>query len=1649
MTESEIIDLTTISRNFPQAPLGEVIRDNLSETIERTFDTGIDVIIAEGVAGIGKTTLLAQFAKKHPNEGISIFIRPGSRFSYDPDYIRLVLCEQIHWALYKNVLPEEQIDKSFLNTKIPILQKRALISKTPFYFIIDGIHHIPDEDYSAIEIILKEMLPIGLSGFRFLLSGETVKIKNYVHKTVSYKPFVMPVFSLNETEKYLQDLSLTRTNVESIHRMCRKIPGNLASVRRIIKSKSDVEAILQADPGSLPDFMSIEWGKYVDLEPKYRELLALIAFSKSFMSIKDLARISGFNETEIERFIKACDLLAIDSKTKLIEFISEPHRKFASNELRYEKERVTNIFIDDLLKDAGSESALRYLPTYYEQAGRSKDLLNYLTPENISRLLERSHSMSVIQHITDLGLNTAKTLNDEESLVRFSMHKAVINELNGVDIWASEIEARMNLKDEKSALAIAQNANSKEEKFHLLAIIAKIKCMQGHSADLTIMEQIGLLYEQIDFRALGDRAFEIASVLIWVDPDLAIRTVEIATGVSNDGRQTDWSFAKLSVEAQASKKEQVHFTEAVEKTIRRLSDTKLQEFSLALDVFFRDCSAKEVIELVEKTDLRYRLLLLRHWAMANESRTDAAEVIDYALDLLIKDAVNIPKTQYFLEIAKGLPSVIDVKKAKDIVGRFDSLKSSIEIFGTTQDYVGLQLILAETESKYDFESAYNRVFEIYWYIGGLNELSVRTDCFALMVTYLKKIDPEGKIELKEGLQKVLQEELDSSINQILDTTADHYLTSRSTIQALAKTRPEAALELVNKLNTSDRRDMAFGDIINVLMDYPINVNNISLMFMAFQDIVDKDYRDYVLDRTVRRLESYGEKLPSDVIVSILPLLKSVKTISSAYLRCKVSCFAYVLIANTQNDQTLALSSELLENMAASWESIDIVWNKIDAGFKISGKLAIHFPEIAQNWLTKTEKLRDVININAEESALTYMACLQLSIRTFAGLLPKHINTEEDLRRLEELIDGIPSCGERAGLFGELAFLCYINNDLQLCKRIVSNHVRPLLDRLTTDDSAYKFGVLVAVLPSLYYANRTTAMEMIANCPKYKRDSAYIQICNSILTKTPSSDPYEFAPNDGCFLCYEDAVEICKIMDLFSTDTNIYTYTVTIASSILNKINRLKYTAQQKNDIANRIQLIIDNKLPDQDNIKHNGYKIIAQAQLYRITRANAQVWEKLINDARKIPNKSDQALVLNIIAMILPAKMYEKRDQLIIEVMNIIESIPVILEKVELYQDVADRVAQFDMAKSKTLLKSALELSMKSSEANEVIYPKQRRIIDLAYKIDPSFADQLAIIVDNDPARIQARAELREYLDTLKLKAKMSDPKQSAYNNDSPKSLYPQAAWMNLGALNAGKINTLHFDDLIPYIQDAASLPISEAYPILAWVIANLVKRIANTDQARSQIIPMFNNIILGAELSKRLATRFTTQLDLIKKDANNLGGINKSVIIKANGREKALEVITQWLREDVQGYLKISDPYFGIEDLEILKLLNSVNPDCVVSILTSKKHQEKTMVNLDEAYRAHWRFKCSSINPPKTEIFIVGTQSSGDLPIHDRWWITKGAGLRIGTSFNSLGLNKLSEISFFTTEEAHQCELEVDQYLKREKQEHANEKLYYTMFTL
>jgi hypothetical protein len=1644
MTKGEVMDLTVVCQSFPELPEPLISRENFLDTIDRIFESSGELTVTEGEEGIGKTILLAQFAKRHPDHALSLFIRPTSRWGYDPEILRFDLCNQIQWAVCQEELSSiENANDTFLRNSLTKLQRRTRYGDK-FFFVIDGLDQVPEESSYVRELVL-DMVPMGLPGFRFLLSGDLDQLSEHIPQGVRRKPYPLSGFTPGQVIQYFEGLKIDRQSLKEINETCRGIPGHLETVKRILKTGISVQTLLEEWPDK--KLFEIEWSRVQSDNNKQLTLLAILAHDRKRHSVNELAHIMDLEPAAIQELLQNLGFVSTIPGGE-ISFVSEAFRGFAAKQLWHLREEVNELLIAYLLRDPKSEGARRYLPGYLERAERFEDILNYLSSDHFPEILQFSQSLGPVKKQAQLGLDTARKLRRDGDLVRFSVQKSAMTEIGRTNVWHSEIEARMALGDYESAIALAQSSILKEERFHLLAIIAKAKCKQGLSPAPELKDQIRQLYNQIDYTVLDDeRVVEIAGELVYSEPELAIEMVEKTTNTNVDENALDWAFAKLAITASSATNEQYQSVDTAQNIRSRIQDPELRSFSAAVSLLVGEYPATEVVAWVKKNldSADKRLYLLRQWAMDNREREDAAEVVRFALDLAIQSTPYSPNAGVFREIAAPLPFITDLATVKELVDRFDAQQGTVERYGPTEDYVRLQLLLARTESRYDFDAASNRFVDVYQYVVNLDDLAVKTGCMARIVAGLAEMDPTLRLETEANIHTLAQNKLISNTERLLDATAEHYYAARSVIRALAKAKPDKALDLAMRLNTEARRDLALLELVRSAGQAHVDKLNLACIKEVIESFADTDLRDEALLEVLKRLAFISDK--HDCLTkAALPLINCIEHIQDAGERCKACCLAHSFLMAQNPDQYSGLLSHLLHLLESAWDAIDVEWHKVDIGFRIARSLAETSLETAQTYSQATERWKEEVLLDTQSAALTYSNCIRLAIRAYGGLLPTHLDSPEDMERLAQLVRRVPSSGERAELWAELALRCHINRRLDECERVVIEYVKPSLRGIPDEDKRYRAEVIATVAPALYCAHRQTSLECVSELPRHYEDAAYAQICEFFMRHRLPSEPYDAVAGQAYDVTYEEIVDICELLKLMDHDGLIYHFIERIANSFAGH-HKKDFTRQQRADIINRLEGIISGRLPRKRHIQHDGYKIAGRAQIARIQRPGSEGWLNLIESAREIPNLADRALVLCMVAIAMPTKERDRQKAVLEEAQNLIEGIPATLDRIQRYEEFASMVLDIDVARAKDCLNSAMNFARADKPE---LYSHQRRIINLAYMIDDKFAESLASLSDDDPARIETRTNLEWQLQVLDLRSKMA--KQLASGEDltaSSQSNLSKSAWMMLGMLNAGRVTPSPLDYTRDFVQAAADLPFNQSYPVLAWVIENAKQRLASA-QTRRRLRPMYEAILLGSELAAKLAARSSAQLERVKCQMIK-SSEDGSVLIRAGEREKALKVLRDWFEHEVQAYLKICDPFFGPDDLKVLQLLRSVNPTCQVQILTSKQHHDQEVQKpWEETYRNHWRFKISSSqNPPDTEVVIVGIKSSNKSPIHDRWWLTDGKGIRIGTSFNSLGFDRESEISHLTEEEARVREAEVNQYLTRNTREHNGERLEYTLFTL
>ena len=1109
----EIVDLTTICNSFPEISICNgtddftIQRDNIITAIDEMFDEGIQVVGIEGEEGLGKTTLLAQYSRRHSDNAISIFIKSSSKWGFDPLTIQFDICNQLNWFFYKQTIPTpDYVSDTYLRNHLLSLQQRCRIYKQTFIFVIDGLEDIPIESQEIRELIL-DMLPFGMTSFKFLLSTDPDILPEKKRKGLIYKPFRLVGFTKNEVEKFFSEISLCNDDLDEIYKTCKGIPGKLSSVKRIIKSGINMDSFINDLPNKMPDLFEMEWNNVSYKGEDLQKILAVIAFDDNNHDISFIAKLFNTSGEQITRILKEVSFICIEPNNNEVNFVSTGFKNFARTKLMQYKDEVNDLIIDYLVSKPESEENLKFLPEYLEKAGKHNEVIQYLSPERFDEMLKKIQSIRMIEQMVDLGLEVSEKLCRDGDIIRFGLQKSTIKEFYGAETWHSEIEALMALKDYDSAMTLTQTTILKEDRLHLLAIIARKKKEHGLTPEPELIDQIRNLYKQIDIISLGERVVDIAIDLIFSVPDIAIELIESAEKSNLAENSFDWALTSLTIST-ITEDSQLRRADILENLSTKIKSPVYKRFAAGAKLLLGKYSGSEVISEVEKLEnTGERLYLLCQWVISNREHEDAYNVIDYALKLAFRTTAYAPNAKMFRDLASALPYIIDGEKVKSILAILDSQKLNIEHNGPTEDYVALQLLLSEAQAKTDFMLFKNRIVDLYLFICYIEEFDTKVNCLARFVSSLEKIDPHKQLEKIEKLHTLACDDLENSLSLLLSSSAEHFEQTKSIIYSLGRYKPDFAFNLASLLNTITRRDLAYYELINTYIKLPIEQIDFTFTKKVLDTIHNKDINSLSLIKIIERICTV-DKITEEIIERYVSLIKNIIYIPNLSERCRMCCLAYSALRKNKIEKYKDLENQLLKILRMSWEGIDVSWEKINVGFKIVESMADYSIDIAKEYYGLTDDLRDHVIFDSSSSALTYITCIRLAIRAYSGLLPKGLNTNSDIERLSSLIKSIPSSGEQVELWSYMAQYCFINNKLTEFHMIYDNYIKPLLESISKDDVYYLNQTKCNIAPTIYIAHKLSAFKTISELPLPDRDIAYLNICEFVLNNKLPNEPYD-------------------------------------------------------------------------------------------------------------------------------------------------------------------------------------------------------------------------------------------------------------------------------------------------------------------------------------------------------------------------------------------------------------------------------------------------------------------------------------------------------------------------------------------------------------
>lgn len=428
MTTAVPASIPSVCLGFPELPDPVISRPHYISYIDSMLDGPTQIVIIEGGEGCGKTILAAQYALHKSNRAFSLFVSGISSLSRSPEYLLHVLCDQLHWYFYGVRMTETVNPETFVRTARLELAKRATREGQPFYFVVDGLLQLVGTDQSLLTLILTDYLPIGIPGFKFVLTGDSARLPDAIRRKVPNKPFTPPGFSPEETKTLLSDLAIEAETMSEIATTFGGVPGKIASVRRALLGGATGADFQNRVPQTLRELYSLEWRVAPLSDTDLRNTLAILAHSRHDLTISSIAGMLHLSICTVREKVANLTFVKI-TETGGISYVSRSFQLFACDMLASNKEDALQKILDYLSDTSLSDEAVEHLPTYFAALGRDNDLVSYLRPEHLFAVCDKFHSFQPLVASLTHGVAAARRADIPVSLFQFGFQLGMIADL--------------------------------------------------------------------------------------------------------------------------------------------------------------------------------------------------------------------------------------------------------------------------------------------------------------------------------------------------------------------------------------------------------------------------------------------------------------------------------------------------------------------------------------------------------------------------------------------------------------------------------------------------------------------------------------------------------------------------------------------------------------------------------------------------------------------------------------------------------------------------------------------------------------------------------------------------------------------------------------------------------------------------------------------------------------------------------------------------------------------------------------------------------------------------------------------------------------------------------------------------------------------
>ncbi|MDM8523067.1 hypothetical protein QUF80_06805 [Desulfococcaceae bacterium HSG8] len=1606
--------------NFPDPPIIEIQRDSAIDYIARKFNSDYPKQMVIGAPQTGKTNLLSQFVRQYSDRTISYFIT-SSPLTQEQYTFLYSLCSQIS-KVVGSTPPPCQVTleslKSLFYELCNSLDRKAKSRKESYYLLIDGLEWALKGKEGSRIIDLFPLPDYPRSPY-MIFSCRSDKIQvmpdDVKHQSIDILQWA---FSRNETHQYFRDIDLPPNEIDKIHSKYEGTPGHLKIVKDTICTNSDFD--LESAPNDLNKLINQQTEVvFKSSDQATLDALKFLAVSPVPLLHSTLSGLTNSDPNNLVDKLKYTGLIRYDSEKKRLEYVNELTQGFLKEKIGKKLREITEQLLDYVKTETPDEEMLTDLLLI--ELGDYNGLKSRLsTSEVIKTISNHSTGISAIFRRLQSASEMAQQHNDIFGLIKWILGTNAAKSFVSHAVNQNEINALIAIGESQEALRRAYELPEITSKIRLIAKTYSSMKKKGDRVPKEALDSLkkmvgNLKIEEIDKGILQKIALDLFPTL----PDVAVSLLE-----------------KLFKQAE---KQSIVET-AIESVSQKLQEQKDGDILLSIgdkmnrgyfvhfiSKWLTGLSFKQLMEQIESIgNTKAKEYVIRQWCKQNPKDQKITKAIRVWQDNIVSDrkfVVSLNSLRQLSELIINL-STDDRKSLIEIlrVPEFTSIDSPKE------EWVGFRLNLAEALFEIDSQKSQMEIEEVYENVlQNITELDEKAFCFAKLLLTVSRIMPDNKKLITD-----LEERFQNTFDSLRRDTAYQFELSRGTIQTLVEHDPDRAFTVAKELNTQSRRNKAVHLVLHTALHKKGETDNLSKMIkdsLEYLENFDIGQRNSVLLNIVSAFMAREYTLSRPNLETLLYFSKKIKDIT---LQSQAFGNLAGLYRNISNDEALKIADEAI----SLWQYESDLKIKLLWGYELVEIISTIDTELAKHFCKELQGLcsHPGYSIAVGNLGNTFKEILDLAIRAIDNKTFR--DSEETIRKIEFLIQRIPAKTVQLNLYAQLAASSYRNDFNPCAERIIREKILRGIEDMPPSHN--RDSVIEFCLPIIFEYDQVVSKELAQDMPITNKNRAWYsvvlwELCRSYLGDHKHVDVYTLRVRHD-FRKFKNVV-IPAVSEI-THDEALNALIAAISNSIKNSFSVDIMDQTQALELLRILDEIADKKLPDQKNIQHEGYLILAQAIIhgvrsciYRSLEKSRKKrglskqdirrrWNDIVLRAKNIPNIADRVFVLADIAEHMRYyynKKLEPAKKVIEEAENQAQNIPNLLDRIERFELIGKSWSKLkEKAKSEYIIKKAIE----SVEFLKGLNAEQRlkTLVQTAYKLDPNFADKL--VSELDKSRYPQLSD-NSVNKTLQIEQLIASP--SKLNLQGPKYVRENI----LGTSSK---------QLICELVSGRQVPISETTVLERWLLEGMQCHprvsfdiahwtIENLHQRQSSIkVEVF---LEAAELVCQLAEHISPgiQSGMPASLKESFPVLNRKNVVFSHGEvEIAQKWIQNWLSENVDQYLKICDPCFSQDELDYLRY---VPENCKIMVITTNKHLHADIRQGPEELKSHWRTLTSQFLPNVS--FIVYPDKFED-KLHDRVILSLRSGLSIGQSLNELGKSQ-GNITVLTEEESKEVE---NTYMRR-----------------